>query len=212
MSITGIESTGTMTTQELQKMMQGLQGLQNAGSQGMASEMEGLDSSMKDKLMQEFDADGDGELSEEETAALQEKLEGMLNFMGQLAQAMQSGGGGSRGGAEGGADDAEDTDFVAAFTEAVSNASSDAADADGDGVVTDQELADYLGVQLQDLSSALKGGARQGGQSGPPDELGQDSGFGREAMLKAIDSYIMNVENGLTEGALSSGDGINAVA
>lgn len=147
MSVTGVESQGALSMQELLSM------LSSGGSSETASSTE-FSSEMTDKLMTEFDSDGDGSLNETELAALAQKLEGMKDMMASLQQAMQSNGQGS---SSGDAEEEEETDLETAFMDSVfgSSDSLDEADTNGDGVVSADELSDYLGTQLEsDQASA----------------------------------------------------------
>ena len=153
-----------------------------------------------DKLMNEFDSDGDGELSEDEMDALQSRMIDVAEDMvaGVAPPSMQAAGG--AGSASGDDEDEDEFDAVSTLMDALSESESvDAADADENGVVTEQELADYLGVSIDDLD-AVRSGRGQRAETGEQD----GGGFGKDAMAKAIDAYLTNIQGGLTDSALSA--------
>lgn len=208
MSITGIESTSTMSMQDIKQLMQD----SNVNSMDLLSEIGADDGSLEDMLMAEFDTDGDGELSEEEAAALQEKLESMRDFMAQMLEQMMQGQEDSSSAAAetAGADSASESGSLgSALSDALSGTNTtDEADANGDGVVTADELADFLGVDVEDLNPILS--AAQGSES---ESTGEETGIGRDAIFKAIQAYVQNIQDGLSDTALdSTSGGVNAIA
>lgn len=153
-----------------------------------------------DKLMNEFDSDGDGELSGDEMDALQSHMIDVAEDMvaGMAPPSMDAAGG--AGAASGDDEDEEEFDAVSTLMDALSESgSADAADADENGIVTEQELADYLGVSIDDLDAIRSGRGRQA-ESG---EQG-GGGFGKDAMAKAIDAYLTTIQGGLADSALSA--------
>ncbi|MBU1003479.1 MAG: EF-hand domain-containing protein [Proteobacteria bacterium] len=196
--LTGVESQGALSMQELLSM------LSSSGSSETASSTE-FSSEMTDKLMTEFDSDGDGSLNEAELTALAEKMAGMKDMMASLQQAMQNQGG---KGDSSGDEQEEETDLKSAFMESVfgSSESLDEADTNGDGVVSADELADYLGTQSENQQVGV------GGTSG--------SGTLRDQLMEqALSAYQQATGDSMSDTALSmvGGDAaysgsVNAIA
>ncbi|WP_461210805.1 hypothetical protein [Desulfocurvus sp. DL9XJH121] len=218
MTISSVD-TSTMSLQDIKDLMQD----SGVTSMDLLSELGGDDASMEDMLLQEFDADGDGELSEEEAAALQEKLESMRDFMAQMLEQMMENATGDSGetavevssddatGVSGGEESSTSGSLSSAIEDALTSDSTDEADANGDGVVTDEELAEFLGVDVADLGSVLNAAAQ------PSDSGETDSGsdFAKDLIAQAIQAYLQNADDTASEGAMSLGgtsDGVNAIA
>ncbi|BBD09506.1 EF-hand domain-containing protein [Desulfovibrio ferrophilus] len=202
MSISGVEGQGAMSMQEIMDLM--------GGGSAESSSGAGFSSEMTDKLMTEFDSDGDGSLNETELAALTEKMQGMQDMMASLAQAMR-GQPGEQGesGDESSTEDEEVPDVAGAFMESMfgSEESIDEADANGDGIVSEDELSDYLGAQFEEMQA-------QKGTTGKSQSLGQ------QLMDQAMSAYQVAADSSLSDSALSMFGGsdststasVNAVA
>lgn len=128
---------GGQESLSLQEMLAALQG------QDSSSQTGGFDKSLATKITEEFDADGDGSLSEEELAALGEKLEGMREMMAMM-QKMSMGQSGNS--AEGSGGKGDGGLFGSLMETLESSGQTEAADADGDGEVSPEELMDYFGI------------------------------------------------------------------
>lgn len=189
MSITGVESQQTYSIEEY---------LNTFGSTAATKESSEFTDDMAEQLMSEFDSDGDGVLSETEMAALTEKVEGMRDMMAALQQAMQQNQSDS-GSGESSESEEEGADLVGAFMESAfgSSDSTDAADANGDGVVTQEELADYLGAQYEATQEAASG---ETGTASLKDQL----------MAYAMSAYSQNADETMSETAMSLADSIGS--
>lgn len=195
MSITGVESQQTYSIEEY---------LNTFGSTSATQESGEFTDDMAEQLMSEFDSDGDGVLSESEMAALTEKVEGMRDMMAALAQAMQSQS--DSGSGESAETEEEDVDVVAAFMESAfgSSESTDAADANGDGVVTQEELADYLGAQYEATQEASSGET-------------ETASLKDQLMSYALSAYGQNADSSMSDAAMeligsSDSTGVDAIA
>lgn len=253
MSISSVSGQGTSSLQDLLATMQ-------SGSQSSSGVSEDA-SSLQAKLMEEFDTDGNGELSEEELAALVEKLEAMqdnLAMMNQmrmgegeddggligslmqsleesgeteaadadgdgevtpeealayfgldqegdaLLSAVQNAGTGSSGSEE---EEEEETSVTEAAA-AGSSSSTEEADLNGDGVVTQEEWAEFYGVSAEDLQAMGLGGS-QGSESG-----NSMAKLLREAVQAYRDAYNSQNESSLDSlgGLMDLGSGVDSVA
>jgi len=195
MSISGIESQESYSIQDFLDAFSDTSGTDStAFTEEMASE-----------LIDEFDTDGDGALSETEMAALTEKLEGMRDMMAALQQAMSSSGGGSSDSSEE-SEETEETDAASAYLESLFGSdSTDEADTNGDGVVSAEELAEYLGEQFASLSD-----------SSSSDESESSSTLKDQLMSYALSAYQQNADSSMSDTALdlvgSSDTSVNAIA
>lgn len=198
MTVSGVESNGLGALQELfeflrQEKDKGVEG------EGFLSSMEGkmppppdmegkgvLSDEQKQKLLVEFDADGDGELSEEELQVMRDKMQQMHAMFSKMQQNMGPGGAG---------DTEEEDDPLSALMGALQSSSkSEEIDADGDGAISEQELADYLGVSVETLEAMGQGDPGKGPGKGEQDKAEGDPRS--RAMRLAAMAYAQGYEDG----------------
>jgi len=140
--------------------------------------------------MEEFDADGNGELSEDELSALMEKLEAMQENLAMMNQMRM---GESAEGDNGG--------LIGSLMQTLSESGeAEAADADGDGVVTPEEVLEYFGITQDDALMA----ATQGGGSGSAGGGAQEE----EASESSVTEAAASGSSSSTQEADLNGDGI----
>ena len=182
MSISSVGGQGASSLQELLAMMQ-------SASQS-SGETDDTSASLSAKLMEEFDADGNGELSEDELAALMEKLEAMrenLAMMNQMRMDERPEG--------------DDGGLIGSLMQALDDSGeTEAADADGDGVVSPEEVLEYFGITQDDaLLAATQGGGSEGAGSDAQQEQAAETSVSGAAAAGSSSS---------TQEADLNGDGI----
>lgn len=129
MTISSVGGQGLLSARELWAAVQG--STDSSGARAGA-----FDETAKREIIDEFDADGDGTLSDEELEALQEKLDAMGGMMAMMHRMrMGQDGEGGAGAASGSSDSTEEADL------------------DGDGVVTFAEWMEYAGMSTESSSS-----------------------------------------------------------
>ncbi len=198
MTISGIGGSYAPSAQELWAAMQG-------GSATSSEQAGAFDESVKQKLMDEFDADGDGELNADELASLQEKLDAMQDMLAmmhqmRMGQGAEGGPGGPGGPGEGGGGLLGEL-----MQELQDSGETEAADADGDGVVSPEELMDYFGI---DPSQAPQGPPAQGASESADDGDGASAQAGSASSDGSVSAAAASGSSSETEEADLNGDGV----